>query len=149
MIKQKHQQQQASLKPAAGAPTTADADGLDLQDTAAGLVEAGAGDGDAGNAPPHYVQELYRRYKERVAADVSARKRLGGDGDGGGSRVADGDEEVEDVASREGGGGGGGSLAFVESVVGQLRVRESEREREKPRRGGAGSFTVFPLSIRH
>lgn len=110
MIKQKHQQQQASLKPAAGAPTTADADGLDLQDTAAGLVEAGAGDGDAGNAPPHYVQELYRRYRERVAADLSAKKGLGGDGagtddtDGGGAG-----QEVGRAPSRDAGGGGGGA----------------------------------------
>ncbi|CAM9793791.1 unnamed protein product, partial [Ectocarpus fasciculatus] len=38
--------------------------------------------GDGGKSPPHYVQELYRRYRERVAADNDGRKekeKEGGD----------------------------------------------------------------------
>lgn len=122
MMRQRQQQQQAqaSLKSAAD-PTTTDAAGLDLQETASDVVGVGGGEKDSGNAPPHYVQELYRRYKERVAADLSARKGLGA----GGAGIADGDgggrEGVQGAASRE--GGRGGSLAFVDSVVGQLRVR--------------------------
>lgn len=133
MMKQKQQQQQqAASKPAAATAAAPAPDGLDLQEAAAVVVGEGEnGDGDGGKSPPHYVQELYRRYRERVAADLGSRKQRQEeeeevDGRGGGRGMGEEGgwkEESEGDPSR--GGGGGGSLAFVDSVVGQLRVRES------------------------
>jgi len=123
MMKHHHhqQQQQSTLKPAAA--TAADPVGLDLQEAA--VVVVGEGDGDGGKSPPHYVQELYRRYRERVAGDRGSPRRQDEEGQDEEGRAGEGRGEGgwEGVPSR--GGGGGGSMAFVDSVVGQLRVREA------------------------
>lgn len=78
----------------------------------------GSSRGDAGKAPG-YVRELYRRYRERVAANERDARdtAVGGKLEDGRHQGVDGGDAA----------GYAGSRAFVDSVVGQLRVRANHK----------------------
>ena len=84
-------------------------------------VETLEGGNDAGKSPPSYVEELYRLYERRVAAAAGSSY----DSREGREEQA-GAEDVE-KGGKEGGSGAVGSRAFVDSVVGQLRVSSHSR----------------------
>lgn len=99
-------------EPTNGVAVTDDATTVTQQ-----LVEV---DATAGTTPS-YVQELYRRFQERVAAEAR---------EGEGGHEPDGPGRESSGATNAAGGGegasvgsaGGTSRAFVDSVVGQLTV---------------------------